>query len=158
MYATATSANGAKVTYTSPGTTDAVDGPGTANCTPASGTTFAVGSTTVTCNATDDAGNNATPTTFKVNVAYAWSNFLQPINVTGTQSIFKMGSTVPVKFNPTGASSGITDGTFYLKYAYMGTGDNNGEMESVATTRTPRARCSATVRASTSTTGARKAS
>jgi hypothetical protein len=132
--ATATSANGATVTYTSPGTTDAVDGPGTANCTPASGTTFAVGSTTVTCNATDAAGNNATPTTFKVNVSYAWSNFLQPINVTGNQSIFKMGSTVPVKFQLTGASSGITNGTFYLKYAYTGTGDNNGEMEAVATT------------------------
>jgi hypothetical protein len=133
--ATATSANGANVTYTSPGTTDAVDGPGTANCTPASGTTFAVGSTTVTCNATDDAGNNATPTTFKVNVSYGWSNFLQPINVPpATQSIFKMGSTVPVKFQLTGASSGITDGTFYLKYAYTGSGDNNGEMESVATT------------------------
>ena len=132
--ATATSANGATVTYTSPGTTDAVDGPGTANCTPASGTTFAVGSTTVTCNATDAAGNNATPTTFKVNVSYAWSNFLQPINVTGNQSIFKLGSTVPLKFQLTGASSGITNGTFYLKYAYTGTGDNNGEMEAVATT------------------------
>jgi hypothetical protein len=70
-----------------------------------------------------------------VTVSYGWSNFLQPINVPpATQSIFKMGSTVPVKFNLTGASSGITDGTFYLKYAYTGIGDNNGEMESVATT------------------------
>ena len=93
-----------------------------------------MGPTTVTCNATDEAGNEADSTTFKVNVAYSWSNFLQPINVTGTQSVFKMGSTVPVKFNLTGASSGITDGTFYLKYAYTGSGDNNGEMESVATT------------------------
>jgi hypothetical protein len=139
--ATATSANGALVTYTSPETSDAVDGPGIANCTPASSTQFAVGSTTVTCNTTDAAGNQATPTTFKVNVAYAWSNFLQPINVPNpdstkpfVQSVFKMGSTVPVKFQLTGASSSITDGTFYLKYAYTGTGDNNGEMESVATT------------------------
>jgi len=72
-----------------------------------------------------------------VTVTYGWSNFLQPINIpspTVQQSIFKMGSTVPVKFQLTGASSGITDGTFYLKYAYTGTGDNNGEMESVATT------------------------
>jgi hypothetical protein len=131
--ATATSANGALVTYTSPGTTDAVDGNGTANCSPASGTTFAVGSTTVTCTATDNAGNTAT-STFKVNVAYSWSNFLQPINVTGTQSVFKLGSTVPVKFNLTGASSGITDGTFYLKYFYLGAGDGLGEQEAVATT------------------------
>jgi hypothetical protein len=131
--AEATGADGANVSYTSPGTTDAVDGPGTANCTPASGTTFAVGSTTVTCTATDGHNNTAT-STFKVNVAYSWSNFLQPINVTGTQSVFKLGSTVPVKFNLTGASSGITDGTFYLKYFYLGAGDGLGEQEAVATT------------------------
>ena len=70
-------------------------------------------------------------------VTYGWSNFLQPINIpspTVQQSIFKMGSTVPVKFQLTGASSGITDGTFYLKYIYTGAGDNLGELESVATT------------------------
>jgi hypothetical protein len=132
--ATATGANGALVNYTSPGTTDAVDGNGTATCLPASGTTFAVGPTTVTCNATDAAGNKAASTTFKVNVAYSWSNFLQPINVTGAQSVFKLGSTVPVKFNLTGASAGITDGTFYLKYFYLGAGDGLGEQEAVATT------------------------
>jgi hypothetical protein len=132
--ATATGANGALVSYASPGTTDAVDGNGTANCTPVSGSQFAVGSTTVTCTAKDAAGNSATPTTFKVNVAYAWSNFHQPINVTGAQSVFKLGSTVPVKFNLTGASAGITDGTFYLKYIYLGAGDGLGELETVATT------------------------
>ncbi len=94
-----------------------------------------MGSTTVTCNATDAAGNKATPTTFKVNVAYSWSNFLQPINVPpATQSVFKLGSTVPVKFQLTGASSGITDGTFYLKYFYLGAGDGLGDQEAVATT------------------------
>jgi hypothetical protein len=129
----ATGSDGATVNYTSPGTTDAVDGNGTANCSPASGSKFALGTTTVTCSATDNAGNTAT-STFKVNVAYSWSNFLQPINVTGTQSVFKLGSTVPVKFNLTGASSGITDGTFYLKYFYLGAGDGLGEQEAVATT------------------------
>jgi hypothetical protein len=139
--AEATGPDGANVSYTSPETSDVVDGNGTAICTPDSGSKFSLGDTTVTCNATDAAGNQATPTTFKVNVAYAWSNFLQPINVPNpdstkpfVQSVFKMGSTVPVKFQLTGASSSITDGTFYLKYAYTGTGDNNGEMESVATT------------------------
>jgi hypothetical protein len=130
----ATSANGAVVNYTPPTANDAVYGPVDVECTPPSGEQFPLGTTEVTCNATDAAGNNATPTTFKVNVSYAWSNFLQPINVTGNQSIFKLGSTVPVKFQLTGASSGITNGTFYLKYAYTGTGDNNGEMEAVATT------------------------
>ena len=71
--AEATSANGAKVTYTSPGTTDAVDGPGTATCSSASGLesgdNFPLGTTTVTCNATDEAGNQADSTTFTVTVA-----------------------------------------------------------------------------------------
>ena len=66
--AEATSAAGALVTYTSPATSDAVDGPGTATCAPASGSQFPLGDTTVTCNATDAAGNHATATTFKVSV------------------------------------------------------------------------------------------
>ena len=55
--ATATSAAGATVTYPAATATDAVDGPITPTCTPASGSTFPVGTTTVTCAATDAAGN-----------------------------------------------------------------------------------------------------
>ena len=40
----------------------------TLTCVPASGSTFALGTTTVTCNAHDAAGNNATPATFPVTV------------------------------------------------------------------------------------------
>ena len=47
----------ATVTYDDASATDLVDGPVTASCTPASGTTFALGTTTVTCTATDKAGN-----------------------------------------------------------------------------------------------------
>ena len=64
--AEATGPNGAVVTYAAPATSDAVDGSGTAACSPASGSTFAVGTTTVTCTASDAAGNAATPTTFRV--------------------------------------------------------------------------------------------
>ena len=64
----ATSAAGAVVTYTAPATSDNVDAAGTASCTAASGTTFVLGNTTVTCNATDAAGNAATSTTFTVTV------------------------------------------------------------------------------------------
>jgi hypothetical protein len=67
--AEATSASGAVVTYTSPNATDNVDATAPAACTPASGTTFALGTTTVTCNKTDAAGNTATPTTFNVIVS-----------------------------------------------------------------------------------------
>jgi hypothetical protein len=66
--AEATSAAGAIVNYTSPATSDAVDGAGTATCAPASGTQFALGNTTITCDASDAAGNDATSTTFVVHV------------------------------------------------------------------------------------------
>ncbi len=66
--AEATSGAGAAVTYTSPATSDAVDGAGVATCLPASSSTFAFGDTTVNCNATDTAGNPATATSFKVTV------------------------------------------------------------------------------------------
>lgn len=66
--AEATSAAGAVVNYTSPTTSDAVDGSGVASCLPASGTFFAFGDTVVNCNATDDAGNVAVPTSFTVHV------------------------------------------------------------------------------------------
>jgi hypothetical protein len=66
--AEATGPDGANVDYTPPGTTDAVDGPGTATCLPAPDTKFDLGTTTVTCNATDAAGNEADPTTFTVTV------------------------------------------------------------------------------------------
>jgi hypothetical protein len=67
--AVASSASGATVSYTSPATSDNIDASGLATCSPLSGTTFAIGTTTVTCNATDNAENQATPTTFDVIVS-----------------------------------------------------------------------------------------
>jgi hypothetical protein len=61
-----------------------------------------VGSFTYTATATDRAGNSTTiPGAYKV--IYKWDGFLQPINDTAHQvglstSIFKAGSTIPVKF------------------------------------------------------------
>ena len=66
--AEATGPSGAVVFYTSPATSDAVDGTGTASCLAASGSTFAIGVNTVTCSAQDAAGNASTPTTFHVTV------------------------------------------------------------------------------------------
>jgi hypothetical protein len=40
--------------------TDAVDGPVTATCKPASGSNFRIGHTLVTCSATDSSGNTGT--------------------------------------------------------------------------------------------------
>ena len=57
--AEATGAGGAVVTYSATATDDTDPTPALA-CTPASGTTFPLGDTTVTCTATDAAGNHAT--------------------------------------------------------------------------------------------------
>jgi hypothetical protein len=139
----ATSASGATATFTT-SATDLVDGSVSVNCTKgtppvavSSGDMFPVGTTTVNCSATDAAGNTANGN-FTVTVSYGWSGFLQPINTLANmptnykQSVFKTGSTVPVKFQLTGASAGITDGNFYLKYIRTGNGDGLGETEVVA--------------------------
>ncbi len=59
LVAEATGATGAAVTYTATAT-DAVDGAESVSCSPASGSTFGLGHTTVSCSATDKAGNTAT--------------------------------------------------------------------------------------------------
>src|SRR6185312_11691389 len=56
----ATSTSGAIVTYTTPTATDNVDGPITPTCDHNSGDAFPIGTTTVTCTATDSAGNHST--------------------------------------------------------------------------------------------------
>ncbi len=83
MTAEATSSSGAVVSYTSPSTSDIVDGAGTANCSPASGITFALGNTTVTCNAMDTHGNLAASTSFTVHVLDTTAPILNlPGNIT----------------------------------------------------------------------------
>ena len=63
----ATGSAGAPATFTA-SATDLVDGSLTPTCTPASGSTFPLGATTVTCTATDASGNTGS-TTFTVTVA-----------------------------------------------------------------------------------------
>ncbi|MDN4594492.1 HYR domain-containing protein [Polycladomyces subterraneus] len=52
--------NGAIVTYPNPTVTDNCPGPIDVSCSPASGSFFPIGTSTVTCTATDAAGNTAT--------------------------------------------------------------------------------------------------
>lgn len=65
--AEATSAQGAVVSYTPPTATDDVDPHPTVACTPAAGSQFPLGDTTVTCTATD-ASHNSASETFVVHV------------------------------------------------------------------------------------------
>jgi hypothetical protein len=64
----ATSPAGATVTYTNPAAHDEDLSTVTVNCTPASGSTFAIGDTTVTCTATDTDGDTNSPATQMFNV------------------------------------------------------------------------------------------
>ncbi|HET8559074.1 MAG TPA: PxKF domain-containing protein, partial [Marmoricola sp.] len=57
------------------------------------------------CSATDAHGNHSEKS-FTVTVGLSWSGFLAPVVDGGT---YKLGSTIPVKFQLTGASAGITD-------------------------------------------------
>ncbi|HKI91384.1 MAG TPA: HYR domain-containing protein, partial [Gaiellaceae bacterium] len=59
LTADATGPDGAAVSYAAPTATDLVDGSVPVDCSPASGSTFAIGDTTVTCTATDAHGNAA---------------------------------------------------------------------------------------------------
>jgi len=63
----AKNAHGAVVRYTAPATHDAISGNGVAICSPASGSTFRIGTTTVVCTATDGA-HNSSSSSFAVTV------------------------------------------------------------------------------------------
>ena len=100
--AQATGPGGAVVSF--PATaTDNRDGALTPICTPPSGSTFVVGTTTVTCTATDAAGNTG-EAEFEVTVTpqptvFDFSGLLAPIDAAPSLNKAKAGSTVPVKFS-----------------------------------------------------------
>jgi len=127
----ASSASGAAVTYSGVSATDAVDGAVAASCDHPSGSTFGLGITTVTCTATDTRGN-ATSRSFVVTVRVPWSYLLQPINTDGS-SVFKLGSTVPVKFRLTGGSAGIANLPARLYLAKVTDGVTGTETEGAST-------------------------
>lgn len=97
----ATSKLGALVNFTNPTANDAVSGARPVTCAPASGSTFAIGATTVTCSAADVAANKAT-TSFVVTVAD-----ITPPVLTG----------VPASFNVTATSATGAIATYTLPTA-----------------------------------------
>jgi hypothetical protein len=135
IIAYATSTAGAKVSYAQPTATDAVDGPRPMTCTPASGATFAPWKTTVTCSASDTRGNTSTAT-FSVWVQFKAPGdgtfFLQPVNPDGS-SIFKQGSTIPVKFKLLGVSAGITNLAAHVLIAKVSSSVTGTFVEAVST-------------------------
>jgi hypothetical protein len=85
---------------------DIVDGSVAITCSPASGSTFSAGTTTVSCSATDAHGNTANGS-FKVNVLYSWTGFFQPVDNLPTENVVKAGSAIPVKFS-LGGNQGLS--------------------------------------------------
>jgi hypothetical protein len=96
-----------------------------------SGALFPPGTTIVTVTATDASGN-ATVKQFNVTVTFCFNGFLQPINSSGN-SVFKLGSTIPVKFKLCGASSGIQDLIARIWVAKVTDGVLGNEEEGVST-------------------------
>jgi hypothetical protein len=98
---TTTNPAGTKVTYTPPTATDLVDPAPSVVCSPASGSTFPVGKTTVTCTATDATGNHASRY-FQVTVTFlssvTWTAIWgEPIGQGTDNLAVNGGRTLPVK-------------------------------------------------------------
>jgi len=88
------------VTYPAVTATDNCSTP-TVTSTPASGSVFPVGSTTVTGTATDEANNTST-CTFTVTVLYNFTGFFSPVANPPTLNVVTAGRSVPVKFSLSG--------------------------------------------------------
>ena len=129
VYATGTA--GTTATYTTPTATDGGGGVLPVTCTPASGSSFRPGKTTVTCTA-----GNAGSTIFTVWAQFRAPGdgtfFLQPINPDGS-SIFKQGSTIPVKFKLLGVSAGITSLAAHVLVAKVSSSVTGTYVEAVST-------------------------
>jgi uncharacterized repeat protein (TIGR01451 family) len=96
------SATSMAVSYPNPATaTDNCAGAITFSYSPASGSTFNVGPTTVTVTATDAHGNSGTAT-FTVTVLYNFTGFFSPIGNLPTLNVVNAGKAVPVKFSLSG--------------------------------------------------------
>jgi hypothetical protein len=75
---------------------DNVDGRVTPVCSPPSGSIFPIGTSTVTCTATDRHGNSATGS-FDTAIRYpVFGGFLEPISSEGTTT-FQLGNTIPIR-------------------------------------------------------------
>ncbi|HEX9371361.1 MAG TPA: PxKF domain-containing protein, partial [Roseiflexaceae bacterium] len=80
----------------SPNATDALSGLASQSCNALD--TSSVGLKSVSCTASDNAGNSASAT-LNYTVAYPWSGFFQPTDNLPTLNSVKAGSAIPVKFS-----------------------------------------------------------
>ena len=96
--------NGRTVSFAAPTAVDIVDASPSVGCAPESGSLFAVGTTDVTCTATDQSGN-ASRGIFRVTVRYvapqpeheATAVWLEPVATPNATFMANRGRTIPVK-------------------------------------------------------------
>ncbi|MCX6060617.1 MAG: HYR domain-containing protein [Chloroflexi bacterium] len=106
----ATGSTGALVTFTA-SASDIVDGALTTTCSPASGLTFAIGTTTVTCSASDSAGNTSS-STFNIQITDVEKN---------NKSLITLFGFAPLLIPVTGGQP--TDLTCFNQYTTLGMAD-----------------------------------
>ena len=119
--------SGTTVTYKNPGATDMADADPTVNCLPASGDHFGLGTTKVTCTATD-ASHNSAKASFDVSVTYvaphtASAVWGEPVAGAGTVFSANRGRNVPVKVELSIDGSVRTSGDARLTVTPCGGGD-----------------------------------
>ena len=95
------SATSMAVTYPAVTATDQCSSSTTVNSTPASGSVFSVGTTTVNATANDGAGHTST-CSFTVTVQYNFAGFFQPVDNPPTLNVVQAGRAIPVKFSLSG--------------------------------------------------------
>ncbi|HJQ35019.1 MAG TPA: PxKF domain-containing protein [Pyrinomonadaceae bacterium] len=95
------SATSMAVSYPAVTASDSCAGSATVNSSPASGSTFPVGTTTVNATANDGNGNTAS-CSFTVTVLYNFAGFFQPVANPPTFNIVNAGRAVPIKFSLSG--------------------------------------------------------
>jgi DNA-binding beta-propeller fold protein YncE len=89
------------VNYPAVTATDSCSSSVTVNSTPASGSVFPVGTTTVHASADDGAGHTST-CSFTVTVQYNFAGFFQPVDNLPAVNIVQAGRGIPVKFSLSG--------------------------------------------------------
>jgi hypothetical protein len=106
--AAATGPEGATVTYVATAADDEGN-PIAVACSPASGSTFPLGQTSVTCSATDSSGSVVASGGFTVTVVPTFRGFYRPIDMDGMTNVVKGGATVPLKFQVFAGTTELTD-------------------------------------------------
>jgi hypothetical protein len=89
------------VNYPAVTATDSCSSSVTVNSTPASGSVFPVGTTTVNATADDGAGHTSN-CRFTVTVQYNFAGFFQPVDNLPTLNVVQAGRAIPVKFSLSG--------------------------------------------------------